>query len=329
VATKRLLLIDMLNQFIRQYVMSPRVSASGQPIGGVTGVLFALQKFIRESSPDLIFVCWDGEGGSQRRRAANKEYKKGRKPLHLNREISILSEEEEAANKLAQQMRLIEYLNCTPIIQLLLPHLEADDIIAYICHLKQFENWQKVIISSDKDFLQLCDDKTIVCRPAQNEIVNKLTVLKRYNIHPNNFAIARAIAGDRTDNLVGVRGAGLPTVAKRLPILATPVSQTLSDVFAYCQLVIEAGNKIIFYPRVLESEGLIEENYKLMQLYSPTISYEAAQHIQRAIKNHVSAFNHTQWTKMSIEDGIGTVNFADMFCYFRRKIAEKKKDAQN
>ena len=65
-------------------------------------------------------------------------------------------------------------------------------------------------ISNDQDFLQLCDDKTILLRPGKKEqVLNKKKVLEEYGIHPRNFAWARAVVGDKSDNLEGVRGLGL------------------------------------------------------------------------------------------------------------------------
>ena len=69
---KRLLIIDALNMYFRAYIVDPSVSTNGQPIGGVKGFLKILQKLVRETKPDEIVICWDGEGGSQKRKAKNK-----------------------------------------------------------------------------------------------------------------------------------------------------------------------------------------------------------------------------------------------------------------
>jgi 5'-3' exonuclease len=72
-----------------------------------------------------------------------------------------MSENEEIENKVWQQTRLIEYLNSIPIIQLVLEDVEADDIISYTVQHSSLKGWQKVIVSSDKDFFQLCDELNI------------------------------------------------------------------------------------------------------------------------------------------------------------------------
>ena len=63
--------------------------------------------------------------------------------------------------------------------------------------------WKKTIISSDKDFFQLCRDDVQIYRPIQKKIVTKQSIIDDFKIHPNNFALARAIEGDKSDNLPG------------------------------------------------------------------------------------------------------------------------------
>ena len=84
---KKVILIDALNLFIRNYVVNPTLDTKGVPIGGCIGFLKSLQKITRTMNPDQIVVCWDGVGGSQRKKAKNKKYKEGRNPLRFNRRM--------------------------------------------------------------------------------------------------------------------------------------------------------------------------------------------------------------------------------------------------
>ena len=61
----RMLIIDQLNLFFRNYIVNPSLSSQGQPIGGLRGCIQSLQKLVRETNPDMIVVCWDGAGGSK------------------------------------------------------------------------------------------------------------------------------------------------------------------------------------------------------------------------------------------------------------------------
>ena len=149
---KRVLIIDALNLYLRAYIMDPSLTMQGEPCGGIKGSLKILQKLVRESKPNEIVIVWDGPDGSRKRKALNKNYKAGRKPIRLNRAVKNLTEDEEMRNKVWQQIRLMEYLNEMPIIQTIIPEVEADDVISYLTRLSHYKGWQKVIISNDKDF---------------------------------------------------------------------------------------------------------------------------------------------------------------------------------
>ena len=71
---KDIMLIDGLNMFIRNYIVNPTIDSKGRPLGGCMGFLKSLQKVVRMFQPDEIVICWDGQGGSQRRKAENKNY---------------------------------------------------------------------------------------------------------------------------------------------------------------------------------------------------------------------------------------------------------------
>ena len=210
------MVVDALNAYFRAYIVDPSISLNGEPIGGYQGFIKILQKLCREIQPDEILIAWDGAGGSAKRKAVNKNYKEGRKPIRLNRNVRNLTEDQEIQNKVWQQMRLMEMLNYMPVIQVVSDGIEADDVISYVVQNKKYKGWQKVIVSSDKDFFQLCDDETVLYRPIQKTFVNKPRILDEFGIHPTNFAMARAIAGDNSDNLEGVRGVGLKTIANKM-----------------------------------------------------------------------------------------------------------------
>jgi len=316
---KRVMIIDALNAYFRAYIVDPSMSTNGQPIGGVKGFLKILQKLVRENKPDMVVVVWDGPGGSAKRRAIVKEYKEGRKPIRLNRE-SNLTPDEETENKVWQQTRLLEYLNELPIPQFMFPEVEADDVIAYITQAEKFKGWQKVVVSSDKDFIQLCDDETVLFRPIQKEVLTTKSILENYGIHPRNFAIARAIAGDKSDNLKGIAGAGLPTVKKRLPFLFEDKEYSFQEVIDFCEKV---DSKVVFFDRVIENQNLIIRNYKLMQLYDPNLSRQSRQKVDYVFDNLGYEFNRTEFIKMMNEDGFGVFNWDDLFATMNRFVIDK------
>ena len=320
--TKRVLIIHGLNFYLRQYIVNPSLSFNGEPIGGIRGTISSLGKLMRETRPNKIVICWDGPGGSRKRKTANKNYKGGRKPIRLNRDIRNLSEYEEMANKVWQQTRLIEYLNEFPITQIMIEDIEADDVIAYVAQLPSLRGWQKIIVSSDKDFLQLCDDETILHRPIQKEFLNKKRIVEKFGVHPTNFALARAIVGDKSDNLPGVSRVGLPTIAKRFPFLAEEKSFTFQDIYDACE---KEEKKLKVHHNILESKKLIENNYKLMQLYAPSISPQNKRMAREAVEDIELALNKTGVRTMMMEDGFGELDMSSLFQNCQRIVREKNK----
>ena len=308
---KRVLIVDALNAYLRAYIVDPSISSNGQPIGGLKGFIKILQKLVRETKPDNIIIAWDGPDGSRKRKNMDKNYKAGRKPIRLNRAIRNLTEDEELANKMWQQKRIIEYMNEMPIIQVLIAQIEADDIISYVTQMKHYDGWQKIIVSNDRDFMQLCDEETVLWRPTVNEMLNTKRIVETTGVHPRNMALARAMAGDASDNLPGIKGAGLKTIQKRLPFLGEDKDYNIPDVIDHC-IKSTKGSRVQFYNNVIENKKLVEHNYKMMQLYAPQMSVQAKQFTQEAVENFECDFNRTELIRMMREDGFGELNWEDL-----------------
>jgi 5'-3' exonuclease len=160
-----------------------------------------------------------------------------------------------------------------------------------------------------------------VFRPIQKEVVNQKSLVEQYGIHPQNFALARAIAGDKSDNLKGVGGVGLPTVSKRFPFLSENMSFSIDSVVIHAQ---ENQGTIKAYASVVEHQDLIEENYRLMQLYTPSLSVQGRQKIDFALENFEPELAKTNAKAMMIEDGFGAVNFTDLFAAMNKIVADSK-----
>jgi len=306
---KRVLIIDALNAYLRAYIVNPSLSLNGQPIGGIKGFFMILQKLVRESSPDEVMVIWDGPDGSRKRKTMDKNYKSGRKPIKLNRAFHNLTDDEELKNKIWQQTRLIEYLNEMPIVQAMIPQVEADDIIAYVSRLPYYKGWQKLIVSNDRDFMQVCDEETILLRPVKGEYLNIRRIVEQTGVHPTNMALARAIIGDSSDNLPGIRGVGFGTVKKRLGFLSEEKTYSVDDIIEHCEGV---ESNLKFYSNIVEGKELIEHNYKMMQLYSPQMSIQSKIHVKESIEAFESTFNKTEIIGMMREDGFGELNWEDL-----------------
>lgn len=301
-----MLLLDGSNNFLRNYTVVTKLDRTGRRIGGVYGMLTTLSYLLRLLNPDRVVICWDGAGGSQKRRKALSSYKEGRKPPRpINQSGFELEESEEdlKKNKIWQRQKLAEYLSILPMNEITIPNIEADDVIGYLC--TYFKDNQKVIVSSDKDFYQLLDQKTIIYRPVKKEYITAKTVLDAHGIHPNNFAIARAMVGDTSDNIKGIKGVGLKSVVKCFPFLGSHTSVSVQDIMEFSteQSQQKKGKK---YEKFLSSKDVIMENFSIMQLKDPIISSDSIIRIKQAVAVD-KGFNGTEFRKKLLDDGITEV----------------------
>jgi 5'-3' exonuclease len=179
----------------------------------------------------------------------------------------------------------------------------------------RYEGWKKTIISSDKDFFQLCREDVQIYRPIQKKIVTKQSIIDDFKIHPNNFALARAIEGDKSDNLPGIKGAGLKTIAKRFPYLIREDEYVVSDIIRDCSM---QGKKLKIHENIENNEKLIKENYAIMQLQHPNIRPMNRELIKKAIIDFEPTFNKIKFTQMLFEDDAATLNFNDLQQVFRK-----------
>ena len=319
---KRILIIDHLNALLRAMFSDPHRRADGQAAGGIRGYLKILQKMIKISNPDRIFVCHDGEGGSKKRKRMFKEYKDGRTPIFINPNIKG-TPDDELKNRIWQETRLVEYLNQLPVVQLMVDGVEADDLIAYICKDELYTDYQKVICSNDKDFLQLLDDKTVLFRSVKDQVLNKKSVIDEYGIHPLNFALARAICGDNSDNLQGVKGAGLATIAKRFQFLAEEQEHTFDDILLHCR---EHSSEIKLYKNILHEQKKIKLNQRVMQLSYRIVTVETKKKIKSDIKGAECILNKPIFDRMAEEDRISDIDYTVLFNNMQKLVLENCKE---
>ena len=254
----RVLIVDGLNTFIRSYVASPVTNENGLHVGGISGTILSIGHAIKTVDATRVVVVFDGKNGSKRRRDFFPEYKASRKfKIRLNRSEEL--EEGEDSQK-RQLLRLVEYLEQMPVNTVTIEGAEADDVIAYM--VQEVFKEQCYIMSSDKDFLQLINDKVQVWSPTKKKLYYAADVLEEYGITPQNFVLHRAMIGDQSDNIPGVSGIGLKTLIKLYPSLGK------EEVVTAKQLVEEAKTqtKSKKYAAIAESAEILERNLTLMSL---------------------------------------------------------------
>ena len=177
----KVLIIDGLNTFIRVFSVIPTLNDDGVHIGGIVGFLKSIGYVIHLFNPTRAIIVFDGKGGSTRRRKLFPEYKAGRKTdKRLVRAYDFADKEEERANMLRQLQRTVQYLETLPLSILSIDNIEADDTIGYLS--KQVFDKNVVISSTDKDFLQLVNDRINIYSPTKKIIYYEDKIFDEYGI---------------------------------------------------------------------------------------------------------------------------------------------------
>ena len=313
-----IILVDGLNFFMRHYVANPSLTQDGEAAGGVVGFLGGLAKLCRQFNPEQVHVVWEG-GGSLRRRAIYKDYKKGKKPQTVNRyyEDDIPDSNE---NRLSQVAFLTRCLRNLPVSQHYIKDCEADDVIGYFARY-HFSKNDVLIVSSDKDFYQLVNDRVNVWSPGQKRLIDEDVVLEKMLVRPSNVAVTRAFVGDSSDNINGIKGAGFKTLAKRFPALTTHERVSLESILSECERMKEIS-KVRIYPSILENKDLVKRNLQLMCL---DISNLAATQIQQI--NGSLEINEKKYDKLSFLRSLrkfGLINFDPSALFLQMNLLRKR-----
>jgi DNA polymerase-1 len=300
-----ILLIDGLNLFCTAFSAFPNVSTTGQHMGGTVGFLKMLSKIINETHPTRIAVAWES-GGSRRRRNLDGGYKMTRKPQKLNRfyEDDIPETKE---NRDWQLSHLIRMLRCVPIMQVYVEDCEGDDIIARLAF--NFRDEEKIIASSDMDYYQLIDEKTRVYNIKKKSFVTDAEVYERFRVHSKNFAVLKAMCGDTSDNVQGVRGLGYKTFTKLFPIVTTDNECSLNEIKLYSM---SHSDDSALYKRVIDEWNKVELNLRLVKLDGSMLTHSQIKKIDDSIELYDGAFNKLEFIKLLVSLGAGVFE-ADSF----------------
>ena len=268
----RVLVIDGLNTFIRSWTTNPTMNEDGDHTGGVVGSLKSIGYQIREFNPTRCIVTFDGKDGSQSRKKIHEGYKAGREKnrFRVNRQYQGMMDEEQERLSMKQQfIWLNDVLDYLPLQTMIYDGIEADDTIAYLTkHTQDDLDGEVVIVSTDKDFLQLVTEKVKVFSPTKKKLYDRQMVFDEYGIWPQNILLYRTLDGDKSDNIPGIKGCGLKTLLKRFPELSEDKLITHDDFFQMCE---EKQGKIKLYDDILKAKDQLLMNKRLMELKEPHI----------------------------------------------------------
>lgn len=283
------LLVDGLNNFIRAWSASPATNSDGAHIGGMLGFLQSIGYSVRTLLPTRVIIVFDGPGGSQRRRKIFDGYKGKRKPPKRPNRFKGLDLEDDGVSLRRQMGRLLEYLNNLPVSVVTIDNIEADDTIAYIT--KSVLSDSKItIMSSDKDFLQLVNDKTSVWSPTKKILYDRIRTEDDFGMLCENLIYYRIVDGDKSDNIDGIRGYALKTILKKMPFLKDTTVNNIEE------FIKKSG--------FTDQEELLIRNYLLMQLEDVDISGRAKGMILDIVNSDPNRLVKYKLHKMFLEDKI-------------------------
>jgi 5'-3' exonuclease len=300
VTKKEVLIVDGTNTFLRCFAAIPTLNQDGLHTGGITGFLKSVGYAIKMIKPDRCVIVFDGPGGSMKRRKIYPEYKNHRRTkVRLNRiyEDSSLGDEDISMKK--QFIRLINYMQSLPVNFICLDNVEADDTIAYLA-LDSFRDWNSIIMSSDKDFLQIVSDHVKVWSPTKKKLYGPQDVLNEYGISSQNFVYFRALSGDASDNIASVRGCGLKTVVKAFPML----SGDKVELKVLHDSSVENSGKLKVYETIVQNWTDVERNYALMQLTDTALTTMAQLHIKEVLDNPIPKLNRFELVRQMSSDNL-------------------------
>lgn len=321
-ADSHTLIIDGLNNYIRAFTAVPAISDNGYHVGGLLGFLKTVIYSINRFNPTQVVIVFDGKGGSLRRKKLYKDYKEKRTPkITLNRfeDYGKAGTSEDAFRH--QLSRAAEYLTTLPVRIIIQDHVEADDVIAYISRQCLNKPDQRItIVSSDKDFLQLVDERTSVFRPTKKIVYTPESLKEDFDVVGENFLIRRCFEGDNSDNINGVLRVGHKTLLKLFDKYGSDDIILIEEIEEECKKQVELKNRKKVYSAILEQVDILKRNFKLMQLQDVDISGTVKSNIRGILERPVKKFDQKTFIKLYKEDGLFS-NLPDVQKWINTAIA--------
>ena len=197
-----LVLVDGSSYLFRAFhALPPLTNSKGQPTGAVYGVINMLNKLVAEYKPEKIAVVFDAKGKTFRN-DMYKEYKANRPPMpdDLRGQITPLHE-------------LVEALGFPMIV---VPGVEADDVIGTYAKQATEQKIDTLISTGDKDLAQLVNPHVTLINTMNNLVMDEAGVMNKFDVPPSAIVDYLALMGDTSDNIPGVPKVGPKTAAKWL-----------------------------------------------------------------------------------------------------------------
>ena len=196
----RLVLVDGSGYIFRAFhALPPMTRRDGTPVNAVYGFTAMLMKLVDDLQPDHVAVVFD---------VARKTFRSDIYPEYK-------ANRSEPPEDLVPQFALVRAATQALSLPLLeAPGFEADDLIATYARLGEDAGLATLIVSSDKDLMQLVRGDITMLDPMKQRRIGADEVFERFGVAPEKVIDVQALAGDSTDNVPGVPGIGIKTAAE-------------------------------------------------------------------------------------------------------------------
>ena len=199
-AQATLVLVDGSGYIFRAFhALPPMTRGDGTPVNAVYGFTAMLMKLIDDLAPDHVAVVFD---------VARKTFRSDIYPAYK-------ANRSEPPDELVPQFSLVREATkalSLPLVEA--PGFEADDLIATYARNAEAAGLQTLIVSSDKDLMQLVRGDVTMLDPMKQRRIGRDEVVERFGVPPEKVVDVQSLAGDSTDNVPGVPGIGIKTAAE-------------------------------------------------------------------------------------------------------------------
>jgi len=198
--SKTLYLVDGTAYIYRGFfAMPPLSNSSGLPTNAILSFVNMMKKFINEKNPQNMAVAFDRKEQTFRHEEYG-DYKANRAEMP-----------DELIPQIPYIKKIVELMNIKIFER---ARYEADDLIATAAKKAEAEGYDVVIVSSDKDLMQIVNDKIKMYDPMRDRWFDEEAVEKKFGVPPSKLIDVMALMGDASDNIPGVPGIGPKTAAK-------------------------------------------------------------------------------------------------------------------
>jgi len=282
-----ILIVDAMNTLIRSFSLLKAMNPSGAHIGGLVGFLRSLGYVTRIFDPTRVIIVWDGKGGSANRKNIDPNYKAQRATSRITHWGLYDNKEEETEALIGQLFRTQDYLECLPLQQIVIEKLEADDIIAYLAKRASNAGKKVTIVSSDKDFYQLIDNNIEVYAPVKKKTFTMSNIKEEIGVLPQNYNIVKALLGDNSDNIPGVKGLGIKTILSEWKSFTYDKNASLQDIYDHCETQLDQEKPKKIFAKILHNWNRVMTNFELMDLHNSTLDEKEVKYVEDIFKSDI------------------------------------------